>query len=359
MKTIKLPQLNQYLSEIEEFNLITDWKEYSWKIFLGGKNRGKSYYCFFAKGGFFDVIKNGGRGLYLRNTQEEAEDQCFYMAKVIQQMFPNRQIIANKKGVFDKETKEQIVRVLSSKNYNKGTGNLEGFDVVFYDEFNQNLDTRSIKLLYWLPLQLNNIFRNDPITGKPRKKNLWLAGNTFSNANPIYDIFDIDDIEQDTITILDKALFLRFSSSLFKKDADDDMELLAKQSAFESIFQGNEYEYYNPFIVRQAELSEAKKLNIYLNLNNRKYEVLEVDDLIYLNLTKSFQEDATVYTDSRDLRLFNGFKDFYNSDEMKLLASRLAKKTIFFKDTNSFLFFAELFDIWEKTNKFNTAFRKL
>ena len=268
-------KLNKFFSEIKDLEIFKklDLKQYSFKLFIGGKGKGKSHFAFEE---MIRQINNNQIVGYLRNSEQEIKQIKKFIAQMIIDKTPYKKLSVSNETISDKDSNKILVVFLSTKNYNKISGNETPFGMIFYDEFNQDLKANSSKLLFDFFSILQTAFRGN-------KWNVWACGNTKTRNNIIYNMFKLDllDIEHNLEIIdIDKSiLILRYKDSLFKELNMDnqDLELIKKYntSMYDSMIKGVSYEREEELVINnlgdiEKELITTKNIIIYLN---RVYEL--------------------------------------------------------------------------------------
>lgn len=272
-------QLTKFFSEIENVDIFKklELKKYAFKIFIGGKGKGKSHFA------FDEMIRHINQGNlvgYLRNSEIEIKQMKHQIAQMIVQRTPYKDLTVSNETIVERTTKKVLLVFISTKNYNKLSGNETPFGMIFYDEFNQDLGSKNNDLIFDFFSIIQTAFRGN-------KWNVWCCGNTKTRNNLIYNMFklDLDDINHrlEIIDIDKQILIIRYRDDLFKElnMYGEDLELIKKynKSVYDSMFRGVSYEQEDELVVNNLEnlikelgleLEFKKKVIIYMN---RVYEL--------------------------------------------------------------------------------------
>lgn len=187
---------------------------YRIKVFLGGKNRGKSYACLHSTNGFFHQIRKGYPVVYMRNSLEEIKQMKNFFKEELHKIFPDDKLSVTDKGVYNETQEWECIRFVSSNGANNISGNPKGFKLIFYDEFNQELGkNKNRQVMRRLQELFNTIFRNT------EQWDVWICGNTITQNNPIFNLFQIQIPIQESSLLLysedDFVLTVRYKDDLF------------------------------------------------------------------------------------------------------------------------------------------------
>lgn len=318
-------------------------------MFLGGKNRGKSFTAFEM---FYDEIKKGNKVVYMRNSRQELDNIKNVIANKVQQLL-DIETRVTAEGIYNKFTKEIIVLFASSKNYNSLSGNTISYSMVFYDEYNQNLTTDMMVLIENFLLSMNTVFRTN-------KFKIVVCGNTKTQNNIFYNLYHIDPpfINNQT-TVLnweDYLLCIRYDDEVFTEYVGDtlDMEMIKKANPelYDQMFMGKNFGFEDVLILNQVTTENWTPTIKYFIYMERIYQLhekmVETGDKYYGlfyqgKLTNMFtDEDKEVYT--ADLKLMNLFNFTNINDERangfaSLVVQSIGKQKIFFNDFVAYEFF--------------------
>lgn len=350
-------KLNKFFSEVTTLPVFKklNLNDYSFKVFIGGKGKGKSYLAFQE---MIEQIKKGNIVGYIRNTEIEIKQIKNSIASMIAEQTQFKNLSVSIENIVDKDTNRILVAFISTKNYNKISGNTTPFGMVFYDEFNQDLGSKINKLLFDFFSILQTCFRHN-------KWNVWACGNTKTRNNIIYNMFKLDltSIEHNLeILEIDKSiLIVRYKDTLFKELNMDsqDLNLIKKynKSMYSTMIEGVDYEREEELVVNNLEniksdLVFKKEVIIYLN---RVYELYATKDNKYyfwirneelkgsIDLINNYKKQGI---NSYEMELdygnicgnINKFQSSFISTEM---AMKLKKQEVFFNDFPLYLAFKE------------------
>lgn len=350
-------KVNKFFSEIKDLNVFKKIKldKYSFKIFIGGKGKGKSFFAFEE---MIRQINNNQIVGYLRNSEIEIKQIKRHIAQMIKNKTNFKNLSVSDENIIDKDSGRILVVFLSTKNYNKVSGNETPFGMIFYDEFNQDLKAKTNDLLFDFFSILQTCFRTN-------KWNVWCCGNTKTRNNIIYNMFKLDlfDIEHnlEIIDIDEVILIIRYRDSFFKEinmDADD-LNLIKKynKTMYDSMIKGISYEKEDELVVNKLDelkpdLIQTKEIIIY---KNRVYE-------LYSDKQKQFYFFIRNDELKGSIDLINNYtKEGYNVYEMELdyenicanisrfqnsfisadVARKLKNQQLFFSDYQLYLVFKD------------------
>lgn len=274
-------QVNRYFSEIMDLKEIKKFhpEEQKFLILLGGKNVGKSYWAI--KQGL-EIIKNGGRLCYMRNSLDEIKAIKTTLGELVSQTIGKPVKISNE-TITDEDRTRIYINFVQSKNYNKLSGNLIGYDMLIYDEFNQIIKgTGNITIAHNFLSIINTIFRNKPLK-------VVACGNTTTKNNVFFNMFKISPKNiSSKIEIIKKKdypiLFINYHQSAFK-EINGDIEgynIFKKLNPkdYKQMIEGSNYNREDEHIINNFELiindfSFINKIIIYDNDFYGIYESLE------------------------------------------------------------------------------------
>ena len=180
IKINKKGLLDTYFSEIMVLPNIAkiDWHKYKFKILLGGKGRGKSYLAFEE---LKKYIQLGEPVIYMRNSLDEIKNMKPALLEMVKQYYPEQKIKCSDEGISLLEDGKVLITFVSTKNYNKISGNLKPYSMVFYDEFNQIMKTDTAKMVDDFFNICQTVFRHN-------EWNIWACGNTKTANNILYNL---------------------------------------------------------------------------------------------------------------------------------------------------------------------------
>lgn len=284
-------KVNKYFSEIIELKDVQKFKpdEQHFLILLGGKNVGKSFY---AINKMIDVIKRGGRACYMRNTLSEIKAMKPKLLEMLTTAL-NQELKASDEAITNADKTQVLINFIQAKNYNKLSGNLEGYDILIYDEFNQDLaGNGNIKIQTDFFNILNTAFRKKPIK-------LIACGNTKTKNNVFFNLFKIKPLELTAPIVCAKVvnepiLFIEYTADAFKKlngdNADYSIYKKYDELNFNQMFSGLAYEREDKQIINNFD--SIKKLftqtKTAIICNNRLFQVWkykENEDVLFIEKT--------------------------------------------------------------------------
>lgn len=271
-------KVDRYFSEIMELEEIKKYepKKQTFLILLGGKNVGKSYWAFQE---LLEVLKNGGRVCYMRNTLEEIKAMKVKLAGMVKDALKINVRVTDE-CITDEDRTKVLVNFIQAKNYNKLSGNLEGYDLLFYDEFNQILNVNAInKINVDFFNIINTAFRNHKIR-------VIACGNTKTKNNLFFNKFNISPKQvESNIEVMkvkgDSILFISYLNTAFKKvnGAEEDFDLIKKYDRlnYNSMFLGNAYEADDDAVINNFESikNDFQVVGDYFIKDERLYQVLQ------------------------------------------------------------------------------------
>lgn len=320
------------LFKVEDFSII---------LFLGGKNRGKSFSAFEM---FYKEIKKGNKVVYMRNSKQEIDNIKNVIAGEVEKLLGVPVSIKNE-GIFNKLTKEIIVLFVSSKSYNNLSGNTLSYSLVFYDEYNQNLTTDMMVLVENFLLSMNTLFRTN-------KFKIVVCGNTKTQNNIFFNLYHINPpLEDGKITVFNwdnYLLCVRYDDDVFSEfvGSTRDMEKIkeANPELYDQMFLGKSYGFEDELIINKVFLQYWTPTNDYIIFDERIYrkfiKVIEGEEFWGLffvgNLTNTFNFDnKNIYTNNLKLKYLYGVKNIEGSESEGFLIQilkQLGLKKLFFSD---------------------------
>ena len=352
----KLQVLNKkyqlFFEEIwKDVKKLFDTKKYSIYLFLGGKNRGKSTTAFNI---FFKYIKKGLKVVYMRNSLQEIKNIKDWIAFEVSKLL-KIEVLANEQGIFNKSTKEIIVLFASSKNYNNLSGNVIPYSLVFYDEYNQNLNNDMIGMMERFLLSMNTLFRKNQFK-------ILVCGNTATKNNIFYNLYKIDPpLSENAISIYswnDYLLCIRYDDTAFARPVgfSKDIEMIKKANAqlYEQFFEGKSYGYEDELIINKVKKENWKPRNLYILIADRVYRLYSklIDHEEFwgiffesyftneINKLPNFRESKKLTSTLKFHNLFN-YEWLDESDFIKEASRKIVNYTLFFDDYISYNYFVE------------------
>lgn len=362
-RTLINKQVKQYFSEIMELKEVKkyDVKELNFLILLGGKNVGKSYW---AINEMVEVIKKGGRACYMRNSLNEIKAMKSKLAELIK-IALLEDVKVSDEAITNWDKTKTYINFVQAKNYNKLSGNLEGYDIVVYDEFNQELAGNGANLITNDFVNIiNTIFRN-------KKVRVIACGNTKTKNNVFFNLFKIVPKSMEAnIELLKlenaKVLFIQYLQSAFKKlNGDEDAYELFKmmdEKNFNQMFKGeiferedeqvinnfdvieNQFSFINKIILKDERVYavyswKENKSVWFIKKTNETINLQKLEDLnkngceIYGYEVKDYQNENKNVLDYDEtiaqtlLKKLQNFKLFFNSYEIYNDIRNLQKST--------------------------------
>lgn len=350
-------KLTKFFSEVKDLKIFKDLdlSQYSFKLFIGGKGKGKSHFAFEE---LIRQINNKQLVGYLRNSEIEIKQIKRQIAQMIIEKTPYQNLTVNNENIIDKDSGRVLLVFLSTKNYNKISGNETPFGMIFYDEFNQDLKANSSNLLFDFFSILQTAFRGN-------KWNVWACGNTKTRNNIIYNMFKLDllDIEHNLeILDIDKSiLIVRYRDSLFKElnMNKQDLNLIKKYnpSMYDSMIRGISYEKEDELVLNNMDdiLPNLIKTNVVVIYMNRVYELMEAKNKRYKFFIRNDElkgsielinelttQNKNVYELDLDYgNICANISPLQNSYISVELANKLKNQELFFNDYPLYLAFKE------------------
>ena len=101
-------KLNKFFSEITTLDIYKkiNLNGYSFKVFIGGKGKGKSHFAFLE---MIEQIKKGNIVGYIRNTEIEIKQIKNVIANMIIEHTPYKKLSVSVENIIDKETNKVLV----------------------------------------------------------------------------------------------------------------------------------------------------------------------------------------------------------------------------------------------------------
>ena len=296
VKIKKKGLLDTYFSEIMNLPQAKkiDWKKYKFKIMLGGKGRGKSWLAFQE---LLDHIEKFEPVIYMRNTLEEIKNMKPMLLEMIQKR------LGDKCGKFcctdEAITMDGKVLVVfvSTKNYNKISGNLNPFYMVFYDEFNQILKTDTAKMVDDFFNICQTIFRH-------REWNIWACGNTKTANNILFNLLKIEPyLPEDLLNISaekDYYIITTYKPELFKHGVADDSTLAMMRdlnpTQYKTMMEGDEFAVASELVLNKEpeDLNKWDKLNYVWVMDTKMYWTFQHANMWYLKPIDTLPSERSI-----------------------------------------------------------------
>lgn len=359
-------QVNKYYSEIYQHPQVKKFyenlkkktgKEPTFLIRSGGKNAGKSYDSIQK---ILPLIKSGKKIVWMRNSKEEIKQFKYSLEEIINNNTQFTKTVTSDEGIYTKAengTMHTIVTFVSSKNYNKLSGNIEPYDAVVYDEFNQHLTSDMSILVSNFFLTMSTAFRNKPWR-------IIANGNNKSKNNVLYNLLNIN-IEPPThnfeiIVINDTIVIEQYLNTLFKEanmdEGDADLIKNLNPLLYNEMFVGNSFEKEDELVVNGAAEIIAKDgfkpLKKLFIINNRFYQIFQLkklwlvqilDERVNLDQINKFGSDGyEIYEINQQYFKLNRFIRYLPDTPFgKSCESKLKNEEILFCDYPSFLEFID------------------
>lgn len=346
---------NRFFSDLlgkKEFKKIK-WSDYIFKIFLGGKGRGKSYLCIQE---LTKYIEEGKPVAYMRNSLAEIQQIKPMLTQVVlsTERYKGTKLRTSDEAITT-YTGEPIITFISTKNYNKISGNMLPYGMLFYDEFNQQLNVNMSKMMSDFFNICQTLFRTE-------KWNVWACGNSKTANNVLYNILGIEPylpsslcsvlVEQEFYIIVYYKPEL-FKDTVIQKEA---LNLMRECNpvGFKAMIEGDTFEITSDLVLNKQPPALDKWTNkhIILLYENWAYEVLALNNyLIYLNnlhanITESqIKEWSHCYTiydvNNTWINISNKVKPLNESYWSRYLLSKLKNGLCFFNDYFLFTYLKE------------------
>lgn len=277
--------LDTYFSEVMTLpNLAKiDWHKYKFKILLGGKGRGKSYLAFEE---LKKYIQLGEPVVYMRNSLDEIKNMKPALLEMVKQLYPNQKIKCSDEGISFLDDGKVLITFVSTKNYNKISGNLKPYSMMFYDEFNQQMKSDTAKMVDDFFNICQTVFRH-------HEWNIWACGNTKTANNILFNLLKIEPyLPNDLLNVAiekDYYVIITYKTSLFKNGVADSSTLQMMKDLnprqYKVMMEGDEFDNSSELVLnREPNLSKWKKLNYIWATDIKLYETYESSGGIwYLN----------------------------------------------------------------------------
>ena len=365
----KVGYANKFFSDLltkKEFKKI-NWSEYVFKIFLGGKGRGKSWLC---TQELKKYIELGKPVAYMRNSLAEIQQAKNMLLQVVtstkkysgQKLRVSDEAISTWQGT-------PIITFISTKNYNKISGNMLPYAMLFYDEFNQVLTVNMSKMMSDFFNICQTLFRTE-------KWNVWACGNSKTANNVLYNILGIEPYLPNSLcsVVTEQKFYIivyykpeLFKNAVIERNALKLMEE-CNPSGFKAMIQGDTFEITSDLVLNK----EPPALNCWQNKHaillyeNWAYEVLTLNNyLVYLknmhaNITetqiKEWSHSNTIYdVNNTWINVSNKVKPLNENYFSKWLLTKLKNGLCFFNDYFLFTYLKE-FGNWIYINTDNITY---
>lgn len=285
VKINKKGLLDTYFSEVMTLPNVAkiDWHKYKFKILLGGKGRGKSFLAFEE---LKKYISKGEPVIYMRNSLDEIKNMKPALLEMVKQFYPDSKIKCSDEGISLLEDGKVLITFVSTKNYNKISGNLKPYSMIFYDEFNQIMKTDTAKMVDDFFNICQTVFRH-------HEWNIWACGNTKTANNILFNLLKIEPyLPDDLLNVAiekDYYVIITYKSGLFKNGVADSSTLQMMKDLnprqYKVMMEGDEFDNSSELVLnREPDLIKWKKLNYMWATDIKLYETYESPGGIwYLN----------------------------------------------------------------------------
>lgn len=278
IKINKKGLLNTYFSEVWNLPQMKkiDFTKYKFIILLGGKGRGKSWKGFER---MKEHLEQGESVIYMRNSLDEIKNMKPTLLKLVKDipLYKEVKLRCTDEGISTLDDGKSIITFVSTKNYNKISGNLNPYAMVFYDEFNQIMRTDTAKMLEDFFNICQTVFRH-------HKWEIWCCGNTKTANNIIYNLLKIEPyLPEDYLNISvekDYYAIITYKSELFKNGvADKDTLKMMKDlnpRQYKVMMEGDEFDVSSELVLnKEPDLSKWNKLNYIWATDIKLYQTYE------------------------------------------------------------------------------------
>ena len=297
VKITKNKVLDTYFSEIMELPQVKKikWENYQFKILLGGKGRGKSYLAFLK---MKEYIQQGIPVIYMRNSLEEIKNMKPALTEMVKQLFPELKIRTTDEGISALEDGRAIITFVSTKNYNKISGNLKPYGMIFYDEFNQILKSDTAKMVDDFFNICQTVFRHN-------KWDIWCCGNTKTANNIIFNLLKIEPyLSPYSLSIMtekDYYAIITYKPSLFKHPVAEEKTLAMMKdlnpAQYKIMMEGDEFAVASELVLnKQPENldSEWEELEWVWVMDTKMYKTYEYKTMWYLKPCDQSPNERTI-----------------------------------------------------------------
>ena len=302
IKINKKGLLDTYFSEVWDLPQMKklDLSKYKFVILLGGKGRGKSHKA-------FDELKKylekGEPVIYMRNSLDEIKNMKPTLLEMVKQYYPNDKIRCSDEGISLLDDGKVLITFVSTKNYNKISGNLKPYSMVFYDEFNQQMKSDTAKMVDDFFNICQTVFRH-------HEWNVWCYGNTKTANNIIYNLLKIEPyLPDDLLNVACEKnyyIIITYKTGLFKNGVASDSTLQMMKDLnprqYKVMMEGDEFDNASDLVLnKEPDLTKWKKLNYVWCTDIKLYQTYETPGGIwYLEPLDCVLNETTIKELSKD-----------------------------------------------------------
>ena len=346
IKINKKGLLDTYFSEIMDLPQVKkiDWNKYMFKILLGGKGRGKSYLAFER---MKEYIKKGEPVIYMRNSLDEIKNMKPSLLEMVKQFYPEQKIRCTDEGISLLEDGKVLITFVSTKNYNKISGNLKPYSMVFYDEFNQVMRTETAKMVDDFFNICQTIFRH-------KQWDIWACGNTKTANNILFNLLKIEPYLPDNyLTVAVEQNYyaiITYKNELFKNGVADNKILHMMKDLnprqYKVMMEGEEFDNSTDLVLnKEPDLSKWNKLNYIWCTDIKLYQTYETPGGIwYLEPLDCVLNETTIKDLSKDNMIITlNNKWWFNTANTKLSTDIAITKQLETKLRANMCFFGDYY----------------
>ena len=339
---------NRFFSDLlakKEFKKI-DWSKYIFKIFLGGKGRGKSWLCTQEMKKFIEL---GLPVAYMRNSLDEIKQAKSMLTQLVTttKKYSGVKIRCSDEAITTWEG-TPIITFISTKNYNKISGNMLPYAMLFYDEFNQVLTVNMSKMMSDFFNICQTLFRTE-------KWNVWACGNSKTANNVLYNILGIEPyLPTDLLNVAenhDFYIIVYYKPELFKHAVIESNALnLMREcnpSGFKAMINGDTFEITSDLVLNKPIccLDSFKPKHVILLYDTWAYEILTLNNyLVYVNNLHTSITESQIKEWSKYNAIYDVLGTWFNvSNKVKMLNESYLSKWLLTKLKNGLCFFNDYF----------------
>ena len=348
IKINKKGLLDTYFSEIQTIPQISkiNWNKYRFKILLGGKGRGKSYLAFQK---MKEYLQQGASVIYMRNSLEEIKNMKPALLELVKSidLYKEIKLRCSDEGISELENGKSIITFVSTKNYNKISGNLKPYGMIFYDEFNQIMKSDSAKMVEDFFNICQTVFRHNPW-------DIWACGNTKTANNILYNLLKIEPYLPDDLLNVsaykDYYVIITYKSGLFKHGVADDETLNMMKdlnpAQYKIMMEGDEFDVSSELVLNtEPDLKKWKKLNIIWATDIKLYQTYEsTGGVWYLQPLEINLNETTLSDLTKDQNVITlNAKWWFNTSKVKLSIKNPWTKTLESKLKDGECFFGDYY----------------
>ena len=295
IKLNKKGMFDTYFSEIMNNDKIKqiDWNKYKFKILLGGKGRGKSYLAFEQMKKY---LEKGEPVIYMRNSLDEIKNMKPALLEMVKQFYPEQKIKCSDEGISLFDDGKVLITFVSTKNYNKISGNLKPYSMIFYDEFNQIMKTDTAKMVDDFFNICQTVFRH-------HDWDIWACGNTKTANNILFNLLKIEPyLPSDLLNIsAEKNYYIitTYKSELFKNGvaSDDTLQMMKDLNPrqYKIMMEGDEFDNSSELVLNKTpNLKQWKKLPYIWATDIKLYQSYENNGVWYLDPIDTVLNETTI-----------------------------------------------------------------